>query len=62
MPSISFQPILDAALADYSKRLGIDLELPIPFDFDSAVQPMTSLSYSKTRPRNSKIFATEIPS
>ncbi len=25
MPSISFQPILDAALADYSKQVGIDL-------------------------------------
>ena len=51
MPSISYQPMLDAALPTTanSKHVGVGLAPHLLADGDSAIPPLSSVSYSKKR-------------
>ncbi|KAH9170206.1 hypothetical protein EDB89DRAFT_2190822 [Lactarius sanguifluus] len=57
MPSISFQPILDAALADYIKQVGIDLAThPLADSFRSCASPDDTLKLLKNKANQFKDF------
>ncbi|KAH8987199.1 hypothetical protein EDB92DRAFT_1153677 [Lactarius akahatsu] len=57
MPSISFQPILDAALADYSKQVGIDLDThPLADSFRSCASPDDVLKLLENKANQFKDF------
>ncbi|KAF8265889.1 hypothetical protein EI94DRAFT_265134 [Lactarius quietus] len=57
MPSISFQPILDAALADYSKQVGIDLATsPLTDSLRSCGSPDDVLALLEDRTKEFKDF------
>ena len=57
MPAISFRPILDAALADYSKQLGIDLATsPIADSLRSCGSPDDVLELLEDRAKEFKDF------
>ncbi|KAH8987175.1 hypothetical protein EDB92DRAFT_2016790 [Lactarius akahatsu] len=57
MPFISFQPILDAALADYSKQVGIDLAThPLADSFRSCASPDDVLKLLENKANQFKDF------
>ena len=57
MPSNSFQPILDEALADYSKQVGIDLAThPLSNGFRSCASPNAVLKILEDKAKEFKEF------
>jgi len=60
MPSISYQPILDAALADYSKQVGIDLAThPLADSLRSCGSPDDVLKLLENKTNEFKDFRDE---
>jgi hypothetical protein len=57
MPTLSFHPILEAALADYSKQLGIDLAAsPLTDSFRSCGSPDSVLGLLEDKAKEFKEF------